>query len=106
MLQEYGSEAHSSALPIILSFMHRLQGLAASADVVKVKQHTFQLRRKLSKSFVAVIGSVCIGLPSFSVAEQSRSLVESVEKAILTHPEVQARFHDFLTTLEGQNIER
>lgn len=106
MLQEYGSEAHSSALPIILSFMHRLQGLAASADVVKVKQHTFQLRRKLSKSFVAVIGSVCISLPSFSVAEQSRSLVESVEKAILTHPEVQARFHDFLTTLEGQNIER
>lgn len=29
-----------------------------------------------------------------------------MEKSVLTHPEVQARFHDFLSTLEGQTIQR
>lgn len=39
-------------------------------------------------------------------APQSRSLAGTIEKSILSHPEVQARYHDFLSTLEGKNIER
>ncbi|HLT99966.1 MAG TPA: TolC family outer membrane protein [Burkholderiaceae bacterium] len=40
------------------------------------------------------------------VAAQARSLQESIEKAVLTHPEVKARFHDFQSTLHGQAVTR
>ncbi|HLT98179.1 MAG TPA: TolC family outer membrane protein [Burkholderiaceae bacterium] len=84
--------------------MNRLLGPATNAGVVK--QYAAQFWGKARISVIAVLGVASIAAPSFARAEQSRSLVDTVEKAILTHPEVQARYHDFLTTLEGQNIER
>lgn len=47
-----------------------------------------------------------VGTGSLSYAQQHRSLPETIEKAVLSHPEIQARFHDLISTLEGQNIER
>ena len=43
---------------------------------------------------------------SSTAAAQVRSLQETVEKTVLTHPEVRARFHDFQSSLEGQAVTR
>lgn len=40
------------------------------------------------------------------VYAQTTSLEESIEKAVLTNPEVRARFQDFQSALEGQNVIR
>ena len=37
-------------------------------------------------------------------ANTGGSLLQVVEKAVETHPEIQERFHDFTSSLEGQNI--
>jgi adhesin transport system outer membrane protein len=39
-------------------------------------------------------------------AESTRSLAATMEKTVLSHPEVRARYHDFISTLEGQNIQQ
>ena len=41
-----------------------------------------------------------------SQAQQATSLSQSVERAVLTHPELGARFQDFQSSLEGQNVAR
>ncbi|WP_423460813.1 TolC family outer membrane protein [Ottowia sp. VDI28] len=38
------------------------------------------------------------------VPGQGASLLQVVEKAVESHPEIQARYHDFTSSLEGQNI--
>ena len=43
------------------------------------------------------------GIVSAQAADQ---LPQIVEKAILTHPEIGARFQDFMSSLEGQNVSR
>lgn len=44
-------------------------------------------------------------LPAMAAA-QVGSLEEVVERAVLTNPEIKARFQDFQSTLEGQNVVR
>lgn len=107
MLQEYGPEPHSSALPDFVRFMSRMLFWVGPANRGKqAKQHHAPIGRLLRSALTMIVGVACLGAPGLVFSQQSRSLAESVEKAILSHPEVQARFHDFLTTLEGQNIER
>lgn len=43
---------------------------------------------------------------SAAVHAQVMSLDEVVERTVLTHPEIRARFQDFQSTLEGQNVVR
>lgn len=63
-------------------------------------------RGSLRSACVSVVFAVLCGAASTAHAQESRSLPESMERSVLSHPEIQARFHDFLSTLEGQNIER
>ena len=42
--------------------------------------------------------------PSSDTASAEVGLLQVVEKAVESHPEIQARFHDFTSSLEGQNI--
>jgi len=58
------------------------------------------------KNIIAALPIVLSGFGPMAHAQQSRSLPESMEKSVMSHPEVQARYHDFLSTLEGKNIER
>lgn len=58
------------------------------------------------KNIATALSVVLLGLGPAAHAQQSRSLPETMEKSVLSHPEVQARYHDFLSTLEGKNIER
>lgn len=62
--------------------------------------------RSLLSASVAVLCAALFGAASVAHAQQSRSLPETMEKSVLSHPEIQARYHDFLSTLEGQNIEQ
>lgn len=41
---------------------------------------------------------------SSDTASAGVGLLQVVEKAVASHPEIQARFHDFTSSLEGQNI--
>lgn len=55
-----------------------------------------------------------IGVALFSAAttsapvawSQTSNIQQSIERTVLSHPEIQARFHDFQSTLEGQNVTR
>lgn len=57
------------------------------------------------RTFIAGAASAAIMSPLVASAQMT-SLEEVVERAILTHPEVRARFQDFQSTLEGQNVVR
>lgn len=57
------------------------------------------------RTFVSCAAAVAAMSPVITYA-QVGSLDEVVERAILTHPEVRARFQDFQSTLEGQNVVR
>ena len=76
------------------------------------KEHVFirfhpnsQQRLTIKKSVTALfIGWVAvIGVVQ---AEPARGLSETIEISVLSHPEIQARYHDLISTLEGQNIQR
>lgn len=41
-----------------------------------------------------------------ATAQPGSNLLQVVEKAVASHPEIQARFHDFTSSVEGQNILR
>lgn len=41
---------------------------------------------------------------SFGVAQENASLESSVEQAVLSNPEIAARFQDFQSSLEGKNV--
>nr|WP_243650923.1 TolC family outer membrane protein [Paracandidimonas soli] len=43
---------------------------------------------------------------AWSQQQGSQTLEKVVEQAILTHPEIRARFHDFQSSLEGQKVVR
>jgi len=86
--------------------------LLAAYRCVGQKRHestSFSLNKRALmqlKIVVATLPIVLFGSGPMAHAQQSRSLPESMEKSVLSHPEVQARYHDFLSTLEGKNIER
>lgn len=104
MRKEYVPEARSSALPACISaFMCES---AFSARLCSGEKRTRPLSRQTRLARTIAVSAVLCGLASFAHAQQSRSLPESMEVSVLSHPEIQARFHDFLSTLEGQNIER
>ncbi|WP_245587376.1 TolC family outer membrane protein [Comamonas composti] len=44
--------------------------------------------------------------PTSASTAPGSNLLQVVEKAVGSHPEIQARFHDFTSSLEGQNIAR
>ena len=54
----------------------------------------------------AVASAVIMSSPAWSQQSAPQSLNQAVEQAILTHPEIRARFHDFLSSLEGQKVVR
>lgn len=57
------------------------------------------------KTLIFSTATAVVFSPAIAVA-QVGSLEEVVERAVLTHPEVRARFQDFQSTLEGQNVVR
>ena len=67
------------------------------------------VRRTISALAFVLAGS---GAPAFAANASPAStagpgtLSHAVETAVLTHPEIQARFNDFISTLEGQEIAR
>lgn len=64
-------------------------------------------RSSLTHSVGAVaVAAAALCMGSIAHAQPARSLPETMEKSVLTHPEVQARYHDFMSALEGKNIER
>lgn len=59
----------------------------------------------VTRSLIAALAiPLCLHAPA--QAQNGRSLPETLEKSVLSHPEVQARYHDFLSVLEGKNIQR
>jgi len=52
---------------------------------------------------VAAVGALVV--PAFASAQMA-SLKEVVESAVLSNPEIQAKFNDFTSALEGQNVSR
>lgn len=56
----------------------------------------------------AAIAQTSTPQPSLTAANApaGSNLLQVVEKAVESHPEIQARFHDFTSSLEGQNIAR
>ncbi|MEG0052955.1 MAG: TolC family outer membrane protein [Comamonas sp.] len=44
--------------------------------------------------------------PTAAAVQQGNALPQVVERVIMTHPEVRARFQDFTSSLEGQNVAR
>src|SRR5690554_2907395 len=106
MPQEYGSEARSSALPqFTTAFMSEFPVSVAPRSGKKRSKTPIIPRLLLSVSTAALYVAL-FGPGPIAYAQQSRSLPETIEKSVLSHPEVQARYHDFLSTLEGKNIER
>jgi adhesin transport system outer membrane protein len=56
---------------------------------------------------VIAMGAVALSLGSAAqTADNVLQLPKVVEKAVTTHPEVRARYQDFVSSLEGQNIAR
>lgn len=55
------------------------------------------------KNIACSTALLAASLPMLSLA-QTASLEESIEKAILTNPEVRVMFHDFQSALEGKNV--
>lgn len=60
------------------------------------------MRRRLLSYGVAAVVSIAPAVAYSQVV----SLEEAVERTVLTHPEIHARFQDFQSTLEGQNVVR
>lgn len=61
--------------------------------------------RKTIESLIAVIGFLPLVCDAaVQTTESVQQLAGMVEKAITTHPEVSARFHDFTSSLEGQSV--
>lgn len=58
----------------------------------------------LKATTMAFVLSLAFAAPS--QAQQATSLSQSVERAVLSHPELGARFQDFQSSLEGQNVAR
>ena len=55
--------------------------------------------KNIARSTACIVAS----LPLLTFA-QTASLEETIEKAILTNPEVRVMFHDFQSALEGKNV--
>ena len=76
------------------------------------KMYIAQVVSMMGMAFVAVHASAQTNVVEPVAAEASPAVVNAdaltlpqvVEKAVLTHPEVRARFNDFMSSLEGQNI--
>lgn len=63
----------------------------------------------LLKSITHRVGAaltVSLVIASAAHAQTSRGLPETMEKSVLSHPEVKARYHDFLSSLEARNVAR
>lgn len=60
------------------------------------------MRLRILVCYAATVAALS---PAVAVA-QVGSLEEIVERAVLTNPEIRARFQDFQSTLEGQNVVR
>ena len=64
----------------------------------------------LKNLFVPVAVTLgCVATPSVfaqNIASNASTLEEVVARTVITHPEVQARFQDFQSSLEGQNVAR
>lgn len=58
--------------------------------------------RKLLCSLM-LAGSLCFSAPGFS---QIHTINETVESAVLNSPQIRAQFNDFVSSLEGQNVQR
>lgn len=54
----------------------------------------------------ACCAATVVAIAPATIHAQVAGLDEVVERAVLTHPEVRARFQDFQSTLEGQNVVR
>lgn len=58
--------------------------------------------RKLLCSLM-LAGSLCFSAPGFS---QIHTINQTVESAVLNSPQIRAQFNDFVSSLEGQNVQR
>lgn len=60
---------------------------------------------KINRSIIAsAVIAACV--PVATWAQAATTLEQAVEKTVLSHPEIRARFQDFQSTLEGQNVAR
>jgi len=57
----------------------------------------------LTSSLLMAFGA---GIASAQGAQPAAGLAQTVEQTILTNPEIRARFHEFQSSLEGQNVAR
>lgn len=57
------------------------------------------------KKIIGTVAAIVAVTPGLAGA-QAVSLEETIERAVLTNPEIRARFQDFQSTLEGQNVAR
>ena len=63
------------------------------------------MQRKPIAQIIAALGTAALALGATAQTQgQAKQLSAVVEKAITTHPEVHARYQDFMSTLEGQNV--
>jgi len=60
----------------------------------------------LKLKLVTLIAAVFGVHAAHAQSQATTSLNRVVEESIMTHPEIQARYHDFLSALEGQNVLR
>src|SRR5690606_8780377 len=71
---------------------------------VRFRRSTMSLKR--SFKLAAIASAVIMSTTAWSQQQGSQTLEKVVEQAILTHPEIRARFHDFQSSLEGQKVVR
>lgn len=64
------------------------------------------VRGKKTLTVSALLTALLLAQPALAQQENSLSFKDSIERAIMSNPELGARFQDFQSALEGQNVGR
>lgn len=73
---------------------------------VRVQNLALVCKEIVMKKIKSIVVASLLAYGPANWATESLSLEQSVERAILSNPEVGARFHDFQSSLEGKNVAR
>lgn len=95
-ITHYGIVMHSFRLKYLVAAI-------ATAATAAVAAQPSQSNGQLAKPPVAPAGAA---VPQATDVKGGASLYQVVEQTLLTNPEIQARYNDFRSSLEGQNVAR
>ena len=79
--------------------------MASVADVAQDLTEA-DVRGKKTLTVSSLLTALLLAQPALAQQENSLSFKDSIERAIMSNPELGARFQDFQSALEGQNVGR